>query len=156
MSIQSTLTLAIEVIFNLFIGLMIFDLINGLWIVPLQQVAIAQPQIVLEPTSSLLAPHLSHGSNPWELELEPQQLTVIASQFEQLPDPWKLDVETPTPSTETQPVLLTFPTLKLLPPVQEVQPKPKRTKAANQTAYTAKVTSTKALGKPGRPRKKAA
>lgn len=123
MSIQSTLTLAIEVIFILFVALMIFDLINGLWIVPLPPVAIAQPQIVSEPTPSVLLPQFEPISNPWELELEPQQVTVIASKIEQLPDPWKLDVETPTPSTETQPVILTWTTLRLLPPVKEVQSK---------------------------------
>ena len=156
MSIQSTLTLTIEVIFNLFIALMIFDLINGLWIVPLPlMISIAQPQIVSSPTPSVLIPQFEPISNPWELELEPQQVTVIASQIEQLPDPWKLDVETPTPSTETQPVILTWTTLRLLPPVKEVQPKVSR--------KTQKATSTKkpksapfvSPRKPGRPKKAA-
>jgi hypothetical protein len=152
MSIQSTLTLTIEVIFNLFIALMIFDLINGLWIVPLPpMISIAQPQIVSSPTPSVLIPQFEPISNPYPLEVEPQQITLIVPQFESIADPWTLELDSLNSTVETQSFVLTLGVLRLLPPVQEVQPKPKRTKTSKKTASTSKSPR-----KPGRPRQKAA
>jgi hypothetical protein len=152
MSIQSTLTLAIEVIFNLFVALMIFDFIDGLYLVPLpSMISIAQPQVASEPTPLVLIPQFEPISNPWELELEPQQITVIASQLELIPDPWTLELDSLKSNVETQSFVLTLGVLRLLPPVQEVQPKPKRTKNTKKTASTCKSPR-----KPGRPRQKAA
>jgi hypothetical protein len=89
MSIQSTLTLAIEVIFNLFVALMIFDLINGLWIVPLPPVAIAQPSVLEESQTSMLFPQIKEI--PDLEQLETQSVPLIAPQFDEIPDPWTLE-----------------------------------------------------------------
>jgi hypothetical protein len=152
MSIQSTLTLAIEVIFILFVALMIFDFIDGLYLVPLPpMISIVQPQVVSDPHPSVLIPQFEPISNPWELELEPQQITVIASQLELIPDPWTLELDSLKSTVETQSFVLTLGVLRLLPPVQEVQPKPKRTKTTKKAASTCKSPR-----KPGRPRQKAA
>ncbi|MBG1263106.1 hypothetical protein [Nostoc commune] len=152
MSIQSTLTLAIEVIFILFVALMIFDFIDGLYLVPLPpMISIAQPQVVSEPTALVLAPHFEPISNPCSLEVEAQQINVIAPQFESIPDPWTLELDSLNSTIETESILLPLSVLRLLPPVEEVQPKPKRTKTTKKAADTCKSPR-----KPGRPRQKAA
>ncbi|MBN3947764.1 MAG: hypothetical protein HWQ38_15415 [Nostoc sp. NMS7] len=156
MSIQSTLTLALEVIFNLFVALMIFDFIDGLYLVPLPpMISIAQPQVVSEPTPSVFTPHFEPISNPCWLEVEPQEITLIPPQFESIPDPWTLELDSLNSTVKTQSLVLAFPTLRLLPPVKEVQ-QTKRTKTSYQTKSTAKATSTKTKQKTSRPRQKVA
>lgn len=129
MSIQFTLTLAIELIFILFVALMIFDFIDGLYLVPLPpMISILQPQVVYEPTHSVLAP-----------------------QFESIPDPWLLELDPLNSTVKTQSFLLTYPSLKLLPPVKKVQ-QTKRIKNSSK----AKSTSIRTKQKTGRPRQKIA
>jgi hypothetical protein len=152
MSIQSTLTLAIEVIFILFVALMIFDFIDGLYLVPLPpMISIVQPKVVSDPHPSVLIPQFEPISNTWELELEPQQIALIAPQFESIADPWTLELDSLNSTIETESILLPLSVLRLLPPVEEVQPKPKRTKTTKKAASTCKSPR-----KPGRPRQKAA
>jgi hypothetical protein len=151
MSIQSTLTLAIEVIFNLFIGLMIFDLINGLWIVPLPPVAFAQPSVLEKSQTSTLFPQIKEIPDFEQLETQP--VPFIAPQFDEIPDPWTLEPALPNSTFENQSVVLTWTTLRLLPPVQEI--KPKRSKNQHKATSTKKPKSApgESSRKPGRPKK---
>jgi hypothetical protein len=153
MSIQSTLTLAIEVIFILFVALMIFDLINGLWIVPLPPVTIAQPSVLEESQTSTLFPQIKEIPDLEQLETQPVPL--IAPQFDEIPDPWTLEPALPNSTFENQSVVLTLTTLRLLPPVQEI--KPKRSKNQHKATSTKKPKSApgESSRKPGRPKKAA-
>lgn len=160
MDIQSTLTQAIEIIVMSFVALMIFDFIDGLYVVPLPAIAIAQFNSGSE--SEITAP-LELLSNTEQLVVEPQQIPFVTSQFEEISDPWTLELEPQNSSTEIQPVVLQFPSLRLLPPATGVQPKakakttkPKSTKTTKTIGTTAKATSTKAPRKPARPRKQSA
>jgi hypothetical protein len=161
MDIQSLLTQAIEFIVMSFVALMIFDFIDGLYVVPLPAIAIAQFNSSSE--SAITAPQFEPLSNSEQLEVEPQRIPFVRSQFGEIPDPWTLELESHNSSTETQPVILQFPSLRLLPPATGVQPKskaktvkPKSTKTTKTIGTTAKATSTKAPRKPARPRKQSA
>jgi hypothetical protein len=126
--LQSLLTLMIEVIFWAFITLMISNFINRLWVVPLPPVASKQPNLISQSTASALAPQFEDIPDFEQHKSQPKHF--IAPQFESIPDPWTLEPESPQSTVETQTVVLTAVTLKLLPPVQEVQPKFKRAKAS--------------------------
>ncbi|MBD2249567.1 hypothetical protein [Nostoc sp. FACHB-888] len=79
-----------------------------------------------------------------------------------MPDPWMLEDEV-IHCTSNQAVILSFPTLRLLPPVEEISPQPKRTTRSNKANNAAnkslknKQADVKSSGKrkPGRPRKTA-
>ena len=162
MDIQSTLTQAIEVIVMSFVALTIFDFIDGLYVVPLPSIAIAQSNTSSK--STVTATQFEPLSNTEQPEVEPQQIPFVTSQFEEISDPWTLELESHNSSTEIQPVVLPFPSLRLLPPATGVQPKskaktalPKSTKTTKgkttkTIGTTAKATSTKAPRKPARPR----
>ncbi|QLE59656.1 hypothetical protein [Nostoc sp. TCL26-01] len=152
MDIQSTLTLVIEVIVMSFVTLMIFDFVDGLYAVPLPTVTFAQPKVISKSTISAVTPQFKPISNSEQLEPEPQQ---IAPQFEQLPDPWELELAFQNSTVETQSVV-PFSTLRLLPPVQKVQPKRTRTTKKTTSTKTTKSTEGESLRKLGRPRKNAA
>lgn len=137
MDIQNILTTAIEIVFMGFVSLMVYDFIDGLWVVPLlpapetidtpstaprmtlatpkPEVIIATPSISTTPQSPVTTP------DPWEEQ-----------QFEQLPDPWiTTDIQ---PQNQTQPIVLPFPTLRLLPPAPaKVQLKPAKIKTTKST-----------------------
>lgn len=131
MDIQSTLTQAIEVIVMSFVALMIFDFVDGLYVVPLPPIAIAQSSANRE--SIVTPPQFEALPNPEKLEVEPQKIPYVTSQFEEISDPWTLKLEPYNSSIETQPVVLPFPTLKLLPPVTEIQPQPKSKSRSRKT-----------------------
>ncbi|MHC0068000.1 hypothetical protein ACWATR_34790 [Nostoc sp. UIC 10890] len=164
MDIQSTLTQAIEVIVMSFVALMIFDFIDGLYVVPLPSIAIAQSNTSSK--STVTATQFEPLSNTEQLVVEPQQISFVTSQFEEISDPWTLELEPHNSSTEIQPVVLPFPSLRLLPPATGVQPKSKAKTAKKSTPLkgkttktsktTAKATSTKAPRKSARPRKQSA
>jgi hypothetical protein len=164
MDIQSTLTQAIEVIVMSFVALMIFDFIDGLYVVPLPAIAIAQSNANSD--SAITATQFKALSNTEQLEVEPQQIPFVTSQFEELLDPWTLELEHHNSYTKTQPVVLQFPSLRLLPPATGVQPKskakttkkstPLKSKTTKTSKTAAKATSTKAPRKPARPRSSAA
>ena len=156
MDIQSTLTQAIEFIVMSFVALMIFDFIDGLYVVPLPPIAIAPSNASSK--STVTATQFQPLSNTKQLEVEPQQIPFVTSHFEEMPNPWTLELEPRNSSTETQPVVLQFPLLRLLPPATGVQPKSKKAKTVKKSTplngkttkpskTTAKVTSTKALRK---------
>ncbi|MCC5655120.1 hypothetical protein LC609_36290 [Nostoc sp. XA013] len=161
MDIQSLLTQAIEVIVMSFVALMIFDFVDGLYVVPLLPITVAQ--FNASSKSRVTAPKFEPLSNSEQLVVEPQQIPFVTLQFEEIYDPWTLELEPHNSSTETQPVVLQFPSLRLLPPAAKVQPKskaktvkPKSTKTTKTIGTTAKATSTKAPRKPARPRKQSA
>lgn len=164
MDIQSTLTLAIEVIIISFVALMIFDFIDGVYIVPLPPITVAPSNTNGE--STVTTPEFELLPLPKQLEVEPQQIPFVRSQFEEISDPWTLELEPHNSFTETQLVVLQFPSLRLLPPATEVQPKSKAKTAKKSTPLkgkttktidtAAKATSTKTLRKPARPRKQSA
>lgn len=152
--------MSIEAVFWAFMSLMIFDFINRLFILNTNTataISFAQDNILSSTpvVIPVIAPQIESEFDLLKLELESQQLTTITPQFEQLPDPWKLDVETPTPSTETQPVILIFPTLRLLPPVKEVQPKLSRKTQKATSTKKPKSAPGESPRKPGRPKKAA-
>ncbi|MCC5655053.1 hypothetical protein LC609_35885 [Nostoc sp. XA013] len=146
MDIQSLLTLTIVAIFWAFVSLVMFQFINGLFVsaayasnaVPVNNLNIAASTI----------PSISEV-------ITPQAMT-----FEKLPDPWMLEDEVIN-CTSTEAVILSFPTLRLLPPVKKLSLQPKRTTRSNKTNNTAnkspktKKGDVKSSGKrkPGRPRK---
>ncbi|WGV24204.1 hypothetical protein [Halotia branconii] len=131
MEIQSTLTLAIEIIFWAFVALMIFDFTNRLFVLDTNTTTFTQDNI---------------------LQPAPAAIPVVTPQLEQEPDPWSLSVESSTPSVETSSVLLAFPKLNLLPPAKEIKQKSKRSKTSEKTKSTTKAPSTKTPQK-GRSRK---
>ncbi|MDZ8140085.1 MAG: hypothetical protein RM049_33145 [Nostoc sp. DedQUE04] len=156
MDIQSTLTQAIEVIVMSFVALIIFDFIDGLYVVPLPSIAIAQ--FNSSSKSTVIATQFEPLPNTEQIEVKTQQIPFFTSQFEEISDPWTLELELYNSCTETQPVVLPFPSLRLLPPATGVQPKSKA-KTANKSTLlkgkttktsktTAKATSTKAPRKP--------
>ena len=148
MDIQSILTQAIEVIFMSFVALMIFDFIDGLYIVPLPSIAITQSNTSSK--STVTAPQFEPLSNSEQLEVEPQQIPFVKSQFEEIPDPWTLETDSYNSSTETQLLVLQFPSIRLLPPATEVQPKFKAKTAKPKSTKTTKITKTKTTkGLPG-------
>nr|WP_322657086.1 hypothetical protein [Dendronalium sp. ChiSLP03b]MDZ8203421.1 hypothetical protein [Dendronalium sp. ChiSLP03b] len=142
MELNLLTNLAIETIVWAFITLIIFDFVDGLFklwhnhtLVPISAMPDFEPFSIEEREPIAVTPQFEQLPNPWELEPEPQPLTV-----------------------ETQSVVLPFPTLRLLSPATVVQPKPKRTRNDNKSADTAKSKSAKAQSprKPGKPRKRAA
>ncbi|WP_146110872.1 hypothetical protein [Nostoc sp. 'Peltigera membranacea cyanobiont' N6] len=136
---QSLLTLTIEVIFWAFVTLVIFQFINGLF------VSDAYTSNVVSVSNLNIA-----------ASTIPSVSQVIT--FEKLPDPWTLDDEV-VHRTSNEAVILSFPTLRLLPPVKEISPQPKRTTRSNKANNTAnKSPKTKKADvnysgkrKPGRP-----
>jgi hypothetical protein len=87
-------------------------------------------------------------------------ITTQARTFEKLPDPWTLEDEI-FHRTSNEAVVLSFPILRLLPPVKEISSQPKRTTRSNKANNPAnkspktKKTDVNSSGKrkPGRPRK---
>lgn len=161
MDIQSLLTQAIEVIVMSFVALLIFDFVDGLYVVPLPPITVAQ--FNSSSKSAITAPQIEPLPNTEQVKVRTQQIPFFTLQFEEISDPWTLELESHNSPTETQPVVLQFPSLRLLPPATGVQPKskaktakPKSTKTTKTIGTTAKATSTKAPRKPARPRKQSA
>ncbi|MCF2152269.1 hypothetical protein IQ276_038960 [Desmonostoc muscorum LEGE 12446] len=146
MDMQSLLTLAIVAIFWAFITLIIFQFINGLF------VSAAYASNVVSVSNLIIAA----STIPSVSEI----ITPQVQTFEKLPDPWMLEDEV-IHCTSNEAVILSFPTLRLLPPVEEISPQPKRTTRSNKANNTAnKSPKTKKADvnssgkrKPGRPRK---
>ena len=135
MDIQSTLTQAIEVIVMSFVALMVFDFMDGLWVVSLPPVRWQLP-VIEQPTVSATAPQPT-------LQQEIQQATPKAIAFEKIPDPWTLEPQSPHHSVLAPAVIIPFPRLRLLPPAKVQPTKPKRTKAKSSTSKKFASTSTK-------------
>ncbi len=146
MDMQSLLTLAIVVIFWAFVTLIIFQFINGLFVS-----AAYTSNLVSVSNINIVAPTIPSVS---------EVITPEAMTFEKLPDPWMLEDEA-VHRTSNEAVILSFPTLRLLPPVKELSPQPKRTSRSNKANNAAnKLPKTKKADvnssgkrKPGRPRK---
>ncbi|MCC5610672.1 hypothetical protein LC612_28955 [Nostoc sp. CHAB 5834] len=149
MDMQSLLTLAIVVIFWAFVTLVIFQFISGLF------VSAAYTSNVVSVSNLNIAP----STIPSVSEI------ITAHQvhtFEKLPDPWILEDEV-VDRTSNEAVILSFPTLRLLPPVKEISSQPKRTtrsnkanNAANKSPKNKKAdVNSSGKRKPGRPRKTA-
>ncbi|MBD2537183.1 hypothetical protein H6G97_51620 [Nostoc flagelliforme FACHB-838] len=167
MDMQSVLTLAIVAIFWAFVTLVIFEFISGLF------VSAAYASNVVSVSNGNIA---TSTIPPVSEIITPQTLT-----FEKLSDPWMLEDEIvhrtsnegerqrERESSILSPLLLPFyPTsvrspLRLLPPVKEFSPQPKRTTRSNKANNAAnkspknKQADVKSSGKrkPGRPRKTA-
>lgn len=148
MDIQSLLTLTIGAIFWAFVSLVMFQFINGLFVS-----AAYTSNVVSVSNGNIAASTIPSVS---------EVITPQARTFEKLPDPWTLEDEA-VHHTSNEAVILSFPTLRLLPPVKEISPQPKRTtrsskanNAANKSPKTKKA-DVKSSGKrkPGRPRKTA-
>ncbi|BBD63297.1 hypothetical protein NIES2109_61470 (plasmid) [Nostoc sp. HK-01] len=137
MDIQIALNWLISIIVMGFVSIMVMDFVNGLFWLPYSYSAIAP----VATTNQVIA------ASPIAVPEPEEQL-----QFAQLPDPWELtDI---TPNSIPQPVVLQFPTLKLLPPVASVvQPKAMATTKSTKTRKTSKP---KATATPRKSRKKSA
>ena len=146
MDMQSLLTLAIVVIFWTFVSLVMFQFINGLF------VSAANVRSLVSVSNGKIAASIIPSVS--EL-ITPQTRT-----FEKLPDPWTLEDEA-VHRTSNEVVILSFPTLRLLPPVKEISSQPERTTRSNKANNAAnKLPKTKKADvnssgkrKPGRPRK---
>ena len=148
MDIQSLLTLTIVAIFWAFVTLVIFQFINGLF------VSAAYASNVVS-VSNL---NIAASTIPSVSEV----ITPQARTFEKLPDPWTLEDEV-IHRTSHEAVILSFSTLRLLAPLKEISPQPKRTtrlnkvnNAANKSPKTKKAdVNSSGKCKPDRPRKTA-
>ncbi|QMS86493.1 hypothetical protein HUN01_02520 (plasmid) [Nostoc edaphicum CCNP1411] len=149
MDMQSLLTLTIEVIFWAFVTLVIFQFINGLFVSSAHASNVVSVSNLNIAASTI--PSVSQVITPQQVQT-----------FEKLPDPWMLEDEV-VHRTSNEAVIISFPILRLLPPVKEISPQPKRTtrsskanNAANKSPKTKKA-DVKSSGKrkPGRPRKTA-
>ncbi|OYE01442.1 hypothetical protein [Nostoc sp. 'Peltigera membranacea cyanobiont' 232] len=148
MDMQSLLTLAIVAIFWAFVTLVIFQFINGLFVS-----AAYASNVVSVSNGNIAASTIPSVSEV----ITPQAMT-----FEKLPDPWTLEDEA-VHRTSNEAVILSFPTLRLLPPVKEISSQPKRTTRSNKANNSAnkspknKKADVNSSGKrkPGRPRKTA-
>ncbi|MCC5667180.1 hypothetical protein LC653_25645 [Nostoc sp. CHAB 5784] len=146
MDMQSLLTLTIVVIFWAFVTLVMFQFINGLF------VSAANVSNVVSVSND----NIAASTIPSVSEI----ITPQARTFEKLPDPWTLEDEV-VHRTNNEAVILSFPTLRLLPPVKEISSQPKRTTRSNKANNNAnKSPKTKKTDvnssdkrKPGRPRK---
>ncbi|OYE00234.1 hypothetical protein [Nostoc sp. 'Peltigera membranacea cyanobiont' 232] len=146
MDMQSLLTLAIVVIFWAFVTLVMFQFINGLFVS-----ADYASNMVLVSNGNIAASTIPSVS---------ETITTQARTFEKLPDPWTLENEV-VHCKSNEAVILSFPTLRLLPPVKEISPQPKRTtrsnkanNAANKSPKTKKAdVNSSGKRKPGSPRK---
>ncbi|MHC5763232.1 hypothetical protein [Nostoc sp.] len=146
MDMQSLLTLTIVVIFWAFVSLVIFEFISGLFVS-----ADYASNVVSVSNGNIAASTIPSVSEV----ITPQAMT-----FEKLPDPWTLEDEA-VHRTSNEAVILSFPTLRLLPPVKEISPQQKRTtrsnkanSAANKSSKTKKAdVNSSGKRKPGRPRK---
>ena len=128
MDIQSTLTLMIQAVVMSFVALMVFDFMDGLWGVPLPPASWQPP--VIEPTT-VSAP-------------SPLPTPESAPQFEEIPDPWSLAPQSPqhrvhAPSS----VIVSFPTLRLLPPAKVQATKSTRKKSSTSPKSPKSTSSTK-------------
>ncbi|MBD2249037.1 hypothetical protein, partial [Nostoc sp. FACHB-888] len=142
------LTLAIVAIFWAFVTLVIFQFISGLFVsAPYASNVVSVTNVNIAAST---IPSVSEVSTPQ------------ARTFEKLPDPWTLEDEI-VHRTSNEAVILSFPTLRLLPPVKEISPQSKRTSrsnkannAANKSPKTKKAdVNSSGKRKPGRPRKAA-
>ncbi len=146
MDMQSLLTLTIVAIFWAFVTLVIFQFINGLF------VSAAYASNVVS-VSNL---NIAASTIPSVSEI----ITPQAMTFEKLPDPWTLEDEV-VHRTSNEAVIISFPILRLLPPVKEISSQPKRTtrsnkanNPANKSPKTKKAdVNSSGKRKPGRPRK---
>ncbi len=78
MDIQATLTLMSQAVVISFVALMVFDFIDGLWVVPLPPIG-WEPSVIEQPTVSATSP----------------QPTPRAIAFEKISDPWTLEPQSP-------------------------------------------------------------
>jgi hypothetical protein len=148
MDMQSLLTLAIVVIFWAFVTLVMFQFINGLFV----------SAAYISNVVSVSNRNIAASTIPSVSEV----ITPQARTFEKLPDPWTLEDEA-VHRTSNEAVILSFPTLRLLPPVKEISSQKKRATRSNKAKNTAKKlpktkqADVKSPGKrkPGRPRKTA-
>ncbi|WP_375466838.1 hypothetical protein [uncultured Nostoc sp.] len=143
---QSLLTLTIVAIFWAFVTLVMFQFINGLFVS-----AAYTSNVVSVSNGNIAASTIPSVS---------EVITPQARTFENLPDPWMLEDEV-IHCTSNKAVILSFPTLRLLPPVKEISSQPKRTtrsnkanNSANKSPKTKKAdVNSSGKRKPGRPRK---
>ena len=135
MDIQATLTLTIQAVVMSFVALMVFDFIDGLWVVPLPPIG-WEPSVIEQPTVSATA------SQPTPQQ-EIQQITPRAIAFEKISDPWTLESQSPHHSVPAPAVIIPFPRLRLLPPAKAQPTKPKQAKAKSSTSKKSASTSTK-------------
>ncbi|MFN6565232.1 MAG: hypothetical protein RMY28_036270 [Nostoc sp. ChiSLP01] len=142
MDIQIALNWAIQILVIGFVCVMVMDFVNGLFSLPDYAMPLA--------TSKMNAP-VATNSQALTLQQEPVAIPIPEPpitpdpkeqpQLAQLPDPWELNTEILPTAIQQEPVVLEFPTLKLLPPAaSQAQPKARATKKSTQSA-TAKRTT---------------
>ncbi|MBE9209440.1 hypothetical protein IQ244_23665 [Nostoc sp. LEGE 06077] len=130
MDIQSILSLAIQVIFMSFVSLVFVDFANGLFWLPYSYSAIA-PVATSHQVIAAATPHTVPAPKP---------------QFAQLPDPWELTDLSPS-AIQQEPVVLEFPTLRLLPPAASIIQTEAKASTSIETSQP-KSTKTRKTNKP--------
>ncbi|MBD2498729.1 hypothetical protein [Nostoc sp. FACHB-280] len=143
-TISTVLNWAIEVTVMGFVSLIVADFVNGLFWLPYSSYVIAP----VATTNQVIAAETPHT------------VPAPAPQFAQLPSPWDLDTDI-TPNSIPQPVVLEFPTLKLLPPAASAQPKARTTTKSTKSTQpkstkTSKTSQPKTTLTPRKSRKKSA
>jgi hypothetical protein len=137
MDIQSTLSLLIQVVVIGFVSLVLFQGITGLL------VEFGKAQAVA--TFHTAAATSQLGTQIATPPLQPTLSTTVPKNFDLLPDPW-LNTEI-QPSQQQEAFVLEFPTLKLLPPAAQVQPKARATKKSTKSTQP-KSTKTSKTSQP--------
>ncbi|MBD2683656.1 hypothetical protein [Nostoc sp. FACHB-857] len=138
MDIQIALNWTIQILVMGFVCVLVMDFVNGLFSLPYLAIApvttnsgaFATKQ---EPAAAPI-PEPEITPDPWE-----------QAQFAQLADPWELTTDIQPTPIQTQSVVLRFPTLPLLPPAVQVQPK---AKATTKSTTKPKSTTTTKSSKP--------
>lgn len=155
MNTQEILTSVIEFIFWVTVSFMLSQFITGLSVLRRKSYTVIQAQ------TTTVTPNLTAMSFD-----KPQSIYAPDTYCcEELPDPWTLENEVvECNSNQSNQIVIsspTFPTLKLLTAVKEIQPQPKRTNRTKKTSQPkspnkSRTNKSTTPRKPVRPRKKVA
>ncbi|MBD2683615.1 MULTISPECIES: hypothetical protein [Nostoc] len=143
MELQSTINWLLEIIVMGFTSIMAIDFVNGLFQLPYtREMAVPKLRAIAPVTTNSQA--LALQQEPVAAPIPEPPITPDPKeqpQLAQLPDPWELTADIQPTPIQTQPIVLGFPTLPLLPPAAQVQPKAKATRKS--TAKPKSTTTTK-------------
>lgn len=143
MDITSILNWAIQAVVMSFVSLLMFQFITGLFVEYNKAIAAEFASIYAEAAAPIttsakpaqpIATEFVLTDDPWQ------------EQSAQLPDPWFTTEIPPTPIQQPA-VVLPFPSLKLLPPTVQVQPKARATKKSTAKTKSPSTNKTKPTNK---------
>lgn len=146
MDIQITLNWVIQVLVMGLVSFIVIDFVNTVFDACTAAYTATKIQQLHSSSSSQIALTLPTPA--------PIENACAVTQFDQLPDPWLSTEIQPIPIQP--PVVRSFPTLRLLPPAPQVQPKARATTKSSTAKRTTKPTNKTATQKSSKSRKKAA